>query len=464
VEDVHNDVEWDQSAISMSSVDSDHIDADIGEFGANTRDLIERNRDIQSSETSIEQTKAQLRSVQFYAEGLRASLRHIPRREQQSHTQALAAQLNAQLEMTTIKRQSILEAVAMQQHKLDEMVALQSKGEMRIVRSAGAFIRNCQREDPAGVDVTGSMKYSLRQLADCARDPRLVSGIHRGRCRGIHFENGPGSQIIMEPEFEARLQEENYKSHVKHFLDLVEPLHVEDIGLPPRDAAAIQRQKAEDETKATEAGRQGIIDRINAGISAIEDAYSEIKGVRDGYSQQRDLNILLYERDITGNEVEELAVPHGYDHFEWKHQRHLARVWENLRKAEAQHRDAVNEAVEAKVQHRYENLLGVTDHENDGFTESMGSAILNGAKVRCAGEILRIDRWLVGAHGRAYRAPSVPSDVADIETGSDVRCDVSTGGSPNDLLARWAAEVIVMRAEAERQRRETSNAAPVPAR
>jgi hypothetical protein len=94
----------------------------------------------------------------------------------------------------------------------------------------------------------------------------------------------------------------------------------------------------------------------------------------------------------------------------------------------------------------------------------MGSAILNGAKVRCAGERLRIDRWLVGAHGRAYRAPSVPSDVADIETGSDVRCDVSTGGSPNDLLARWAAEVVVMRAEAERQRREISNAATVPAR
>ncbi|KJY00351.1 hypothetical protein TI39_contig334g00005 [Zymoseptoria brevis] len=443
-----------ERALSTSSFDSANTEANLGDFSANTSDLIKRDRALQTIEKNLDDSEETLKAIQYRVDSLRAALMHIPRRSGDVETEALDARKNAELDLAVAERQPVLAYVERQEKRRDKLLRLQAEQELLVMRTAGGVIRNSQRADPAEGHVSSAVRYQLRLLADCGRAYAVNSNAISKRIPVISNDRGPDGELLMNPSFEAHLRKEVHKFRMRNFLELMEPIHFESGGLTPQENEGAKRKRIEDEIKLDQARRKEISDQVDAGVKAMEEAHNEAEVIRQSYSLQKDLHFLTYERDVPADS--EL----GHDHYEWKHRRRMDAAVDKIRKAEAQHREAVNQALEAKVPHRREDLLGILDHENDGFTSTMGSTYQNKLKVQVTAEKGRMDRWLgeLDTSGRGYGVPDIPYDVADIETGSDIRCGLSTRWQPiqfeSDLKARWAAEVIVMRAEAEKQRQE----------
>ncbi|SMR41311.1 unnamed protein product [Zymoseptoria tritici ST99CH_3D1] len=454
----------DERALSTSSFDSANTEANLGDFSANTLDLIQRDQALQTIEKNLGDSEETLKAIQYRVDSLRASLMHIPRRPGDFETEALDARKNAELDLAVAERQPVLAYAERQEKRRDKLLRLQADQELLVMRTAGGVIRNSQRADPAETMVSSAMRYQLRRLADCGRAYAVNSNVISKRMPVVSNDRGPEGELLMNPSFEAHLRREVHKFRMRNFLELMEPVHFESGGLTPQENEGAKRKRIEDEIKLDQARRKEYSDQVDAGVKAMEEAHDEAEVIRQSYSMQKDLHFLTYERDVPADK--ELGIngsqplPMRHDHYEWKHRRRMDAAVDKIRKAEAQHREAVNQALEAKVPHRREDLLGILDHENDGFTSTMGSTYQKKLKVQVTAEKGRMDRWLgeLDTSGRGYGVPDIPYDVADIETGSDIRCGLSTRWQPiqfeSDLKARWAAEVIVMRAEAEKQRQE----------
>lgn len=456
---------------SKSSLSSELPETEGKQFGDLLISLIKAERTRRECAAKVDEAKEEIKTLQGKIDLLLTTLNHISRRRKKpaglnvgrvagvlDDETRLEAATEAEIQVESTRRNRILTEVLGWENKMYSALRILQEGEPRLFRATSGFLANQRWDDPKCDVIAAGLRYDLRKVADCGRNPLpRVSNEASGQTLGRLVQVDAAGNFSLTPLHDAVFREDNQRERMsKFYLEMEEALTVKKTPKPGRSAAP--EANARPAQAESQTGGPDLIDdtellkQLGIAKDKLLKTYQYmIHDNRFEYAPERDTWLATYVYDPILEDTDDEGQVQDYYDREYMYEDRRAN--NAFRKAEAKYNNLRNMVQQRRIPTSCEpDMFGLLDHADDGFTESQGTGMMGEYKIRAAVAKRKIENWAPQAEGKVWRAPSDPSVVFEFDTPTPERQTMSQieAEGPRyhgDLIQRWQAEMAVVREE-----------------